>query len=350
LGVSIAIENLTVEYAGHVVLDSLSLNISDGCFFTLLGPSGCGKTTLLRTIAGFLQARHGKILFAERDVTHLPPHKRDIGMVFQDYALFPNRTVFENVAYGLRARKINEPEIKKRVSEALERVGLVSFSGRLPAALSGGQRQRVALARALVIKPQVLLMDEPLSNLDAKLRVQIRDTIRDLQREAGITTVFVTHDQEEALALSDQIGVMDRGRLRQIGAPGEIYRTPQSGYVADFVGGANILPLLDLPLENVAAFPFGLLHITKPQHALTSAVVAIRPEDIHFIAEKREVNHFTARVLSRSFLGDKTAYRLTLEGNVTIIAHRSSEQNEGLEPGTECFISIDQKRALMVEP
>lgn len=346
---SITIHQLTVEYGGNVVLDRLSLIIENGSFFTLLGPSGCGKTTLLRTIAGFLFARDGRIAFSGRDVTDLPPHKRDIGMVFQDYALFPNRTVFENVAYGLRARKVSESDIKRRVAEALERVGLAQFAGRLPAALSGGQRQRVALARALVIKPQVLLMDEPLSNLDAKLRVQIRDTIRDLQRESGITTVFVTHDQEEALALSDQIGVMDRGRLRQIGSPGSIYRHPQSGYVADFVGGANILPVSAIEPDNSIAFPFGRMLVTRQTNA-KEAVVAIRPEDIIFVGTESENNVFRAQIMSRSFLGQKTAYRLTMEGGTTLLLHRTAEQDEGLVPGASCLIAIDPRRALMVEP
>lgn len=347
---SISIEKLTVEYAGHVVLDQLSLKIENGSFFTLLGPSGCGKTTLLRTIAGFLEARHGRIRFGRNDVTNLPPHKRDIGMVFQDYALFPNRSVFENVAYGLRARKVGESDIKRRVGEALERVGLANFAERLPAALSGGQRQRVALARALVIKPQVLLMDEPLSNLDAKLRIQIRDTIRDLQRESGITTVFVTHDQEEALALSDQIGVMDRGRLRQIGAPGDIYRQPQSGYVADFVGGANILHVAEHAQNNAISFPFGTLQIAKPLIDVHEAVVAIRPEDIVFVQDQNGMNRFKATILSRSFLGEKTAYRIRLAGDVTLLAHRTGEQDEGLKPGSPCMIAIDPQRALVVEP
>ncbi len=346
---SIAIDQLTVEYAGNVVLDRLSLTIENGSFFTLLGPSGCGKTTLLRTIAGFLFAREGRIAFSGRDVTDLPPHKRDIGMVFQDYALFPNRTVFENVAYGLRARKVSESDIKRRVGEALDRVGLAQFAGRLPAALSGGQRQRVALARALVIKPQVLLMDEPLSNLDAKLRVQIRDMIRDLQRESGITTVFVTHDQEEALALSDQIGVMDRGRLRQIGSPGAIYRHPQSGYVADFVGGANILPVSERASDTSVVFPFGRMAVTRQTDA-QDAIVAIRPEDIVFVAAHHENNVFPAQIISRSFLGEKTAYRLAMAGGITLLLHRTAEQDEGLAPGASCFIAIDPQRALMVEP
>lgn len=347
---SIAVENLTVEYGGNAVLDGLSLTIENGQFFTLLGPSGCGKTTLLRTIAGFLPALKGQIRFGSRDVTHVPAHQRDIGMVFQDYALFPNRTVFENVAYGLRARKIGESEIKTRVGDALARVGLSSFSARLPAALSGGQRQRVALARALVIKPQVLLMDEPLSNLDAKLRVQIRETIRSLQQESGITTVFVTHDQEEALALSDRIGVMDRGRLRQVGTPQQIYREPASGYVADFVGGANLLPVPEHAAGDTLTFPFGNLMIAS--HALISApaVIAIRPEDIVLGPVAQRENVFQGTLLARSFLGDKTAYRLALKGGATLLIHRRGDDGDHLKPGDACSIQIPRSSARMIEP
>lgn len=346
---SISVENLTVDYGGNTVLNGLSLTIANGEFFTLLGPSGCGKTTLLRTIAGFLPAANGRILFGDRDVTHLPAHQRDIGMVFQDYALFPNRTVFENVAYGLRARKINEHEIKIRVGEALERVGLSAFFARLPAALSGGQRQRVALARALVIKPQVLLMDEPLSNLDAKLRVQIRETIRALQQESGITTVFVTHDQEEALALSDQIGVMDRGRLRQVGTPQDIYRRPASGYVADFVGGANLLPVPEGATGAPILFPFGALTLASPTALKGPAVIAIRPEDIVIGSLATRTNVFNGRVVARSFLGEKTAYRVALEGNVTLLVHSNGEDQE-LPIGAACSVHIPAACARMIEP
>lgn len=239
----IHIDQLSVAYDGSLVIDQLSLTIERGTFFTLLGPSGCGKTTLLRTIAGFVPARAGRIQFGAQDVTAMPAHQRNIGMVFQDYALFPDKTVFDNVAYGLRARKQDPTTIQHKVGAALERVGLSGLAQRHPAALSGGQRQRVALARALVIEPQVLLMDEPLSNLDAKLRVQVRQTIAELQAEAGITTVFVTHDQDEALALSHRIGVMKQGRLEQVGTPEQIYRQPVSSYVADFVGAANVVPV-----------------------------------------------------------------------------------------------------------
>jgi iron(III) transport system ATP-binding protein len=239
---AIGIDGLAVTYGPTRVIEDLSLTIGDGQFFTLLGPSGCGKTTLLRALAGFLPVAAGRILFGTKDVSRVPAHQRDIGMVFQDYALFPDKTVFDNVAYGLRARRMPETEIKAQVGEHLERVGLSAFPNRRPAELSGGQRQRVALARALVIRPTLLLMDEPLSNLDAKLRVQVRETISDLQREAGITTVFVTHDQEEALAMSDVIGLMKRGKLEQVGTPSDIYRHPVSSYVADFVGGQTFCP------------------------------------------------------------------------------------------------------------
>ena len=345
---SISVENLTVDYGGNTVLDGLSLNIANGEFFTLLGPSGCGKTTLLRTIAGFLPALKGQIRFGARDVTHLPAYQRDIGMVFQDYALFPNRTVFENVAYGLRARKISERDITLRVGDALERVGLSAFHARLPAALSGGQRQRVALARALVIKPQVLLMDEPLSNLDAKLRVQIRETIRTLQQESGITTVFVTHDQEEALALSDQIGVMDRGRLRQVGTPQEIYRHPASGYVADFVGGANLLPVPDHATGAAVVFPFGSLALAAMPVLQGPAVIAIRPEDIVIGAEPTGTNVFKGKIVARSFLGDKTAYRVALEGDFQLLVHRHGDETEW-PIGANCSIHIPAICARMVE-
>ena len=216
---SISIENLRKEFGGNAVLQNLSLHIPDGAFFTLLGPSGCGKTTLLRCIAGFHESDGGRILFDQDEMTHVPTHHRDIGMVFQDYALFPDKSAFENVAYGLRARKVARAEINTRAKEALESVGLAHLADRYPAQMSGGQRQRVALARALVIRPRVLLMDEPLSNLDAKMRMQMRDIILDLVQEARITTVFVTHDQEEALAMSDKIALMDKGCIAQLGTP-----------------------------------------------------------------------------------------------------------------------------------
>ena len=236
---SITVDGIVKTFGGQQVLRDLSLHIPDGAFYTLLGPSGCGKTTLLRCIAGFHAPDGGRLLFDQDDVTRVSAHRRDIGMVFQDYALFPDKSAFDNVAWpaGAGARA----EITRRANEALDKVGLLALAQRYPAQMSGGQRQRVA--RALVIRPRVLLMDEPLSNLDAKMRLQMRDVILDLVREAGITTVFVTHDQEEALAMSDRIAIMDHGRIAQLGTPEELYGTPVNAYVADFIGSANVIPV-----------------------------------------------------------------------------------------------------------
>ena len=237
----IRFERVTQRYDGQPLFSGLDLEVPSGQFFTLLGPSGCGKTTLLRMLAGFVIPDAGRIWFGDRDVTALPVHKRGVGMVFQDYALFPDRSALANVMYGLEARDIAAAEAKKRAMAMLERVGLADLAERSPAKLSGGQRQRVAMARALVIEPQLLLLDEPLAALDVKLRVELRAMVRELQLESKVTTVFVTHDQEEALALSDLVAVMDRGKIVQMGAPAEVYARPANAYTADFVGSANIL-------------------------------------------------------------------------------------------------------------
>ncbi|HET7729769.1 MAG TPA: ABC transporter ATP-binding protein [Usitatibacter sp.] len=241
----IRFERVTQRYDGAALFTDLDLEIPSGRFFTLLGPSGCGKTTLLRMLAGFVVPDAGRVWFGERDVTALPVHKRGVGMVFQDYALFPDRSALANVTYGLEARGVAARQARTRGLAMLERVGLGALAERSPATLSGGQRQRVAMARALVIGPELLLLDEPLAALDVKLRVELRAMVRELQLESGITTVFVTHDQEEALALSDMVAVMDRGRIVQIGSPQEIYARPVNGYAADFLGSANLVPVGD---------------------------------------------------------------------------------------------------------
>jgi iron(III) transport system ATP-binding protein len=238
---AIALQALRKEYAGPVAIPDLNLEIADGEFFTLLGPSGCGKTTLLRMIAGFNSIEAGTISFDGTVINDRPASERNIGMVFQNYALFPQMTAAKNVGFGLQTRKIARAEAEKRVSEALEAVRMAHLGDRLPGQMSGGQQQRVALARALVIQPALLLMDEPLSNLDAKLRVEMRDTIRQAQRDAGITTVYVTHDQEEAMAVSDRIAVMNLGVVQQVGTPAEIYRRPANRFVAEFIGKTNLL-------------------------------------------------------------------------------------------------------------
>lgn len=238
----IRFERVTQAYDGQPLFAGLDLEIPAGSFFTLLGPSGCGKTTLLRMAAGFVVPDSGRVWFGDRDVTALPVHKRGVGMVFQDYALFPDRSALANVMYGLDARGVPAKDARMRATAMLDRVGLGAFAERSPAKLSGGQRQRVAMARALVIQPELLLLDEPLAALDVKLRVELRAMVRELQLESKVTTVFVTHDQEEALALSDVVAVMDRGRIVQMGPPAEIYARPANGYAADFLGSANLVP------------------------------------------------------------------------------------------------------------
>ena len=247
----IRFDRVTQRYDGAALFTDLDLEIPSGRFFTLLGPSGCGKTTLLRLLAGFVVPDAGRVWFGDRDVTQMPVHKRGVGMVFQDYALFPDRSSLANVMYGLQARGIAVADAKARAMAMLERVGLGAMADRSPATLSGGQRQRVAMARALVIEPQLLLLDEPLAALDVKLRVELRAMVRELQLESKVTTVFVTHDQEEALALSDIVAVMDRGRIVQMGVPAEIYAKPANGYAADFLGSANLIPAGDGKLRVV---------------------------------------------------------------------------------------------------
>ncbi|EJM97730.1 ABC transporter ATP-binding protein [Herbaspirillum sp. YR522] len=238
---AIDIHGVTRRFGALQALDGVDLAIAQGEFFSLLGPSGCGKTTLLNIVAGFLEPTSGRVVIGGRDITRLPPHQRDIGMVFQSYALFPHLNVFDNVAYGLRVRRQKGSEIAARVDEMLALVRLSELAQRMPHQLSGGQQQRVAIARALAIRPQVLLLDEPLSNLDAKLRRDMQAELRRLQRDVGITTVMVTHDQQEALGLSDRIGILGGGHLQQVGTPLQLYREPANRFVGEFVGQANLI-------------------------------------------------------------------------------------------------------------
>jgi iron(III) transport system ATP-binding protein len=244
----IVISGASRSFGSVRAVDHVDLDVGEGEFFTLLGPSGCGKTTLLRMIAGFCELDEGEIRFGDRRIDQLPAHLRDIGMVFQNYAVFPNLTVAGNVAYGLRARQVPAAETAKRVEDALRLVQLGGLGERWPHQLSGGQLQRVAIARALVIRPQVLLFDEPLSNLDARLRVSMRGEIRELQKSLGITALYVTHDQEEAMSVSDRIALMNAGKLEQVGRPADIYRQPTSRFAAEFMGTANVFPAQALGL------------------------------------------------------------------------------------------------------
>jgi iron(III) transport system ATP-binding protein len=252
--IAITIENLVKNFGDTVALDGVSLRIEPGELFFLLGPSGCGKTTLLRNIAGFYIPESGRIFFGEEDVTRVPPHKRNTGMMFQSYALWPHMTVAKNVAFGLQERRVRAAEIKERVEAALGSVQMLPYADRKIAQLSGGQQQRVALARALVIRPRCLLLDEPLSNLDAKLRLEMRAEIRRVCKEFGLTAIYVTHDQKEALSISDRMAILEGGRIAQTGTPEDVYRKPRTKIVADFIGETNFL--------------FGKIHSTSPGHAV----------------------------------------------------------------------------------
>jgi ABC-type Fe3+/spermidine/putrescine transport system ATPase subunit len=285
---AIKLQQVTKTFDGKVVaVDGVTLDIKAGEFFSLLGPSGCGKTTSLRMIAGFEMPDAGRVHVGGQDITDVPVHRRDMGMVFQSYALFPHRTVAENVAFGLRMRDVPKSEIAKRVAAALAQVALTGFEERRPSQLSGGQQQRVALARALVIEPRVLLCDEPLGALDRKLRQQMQFELKELQRRLGVTLVFVTHDQEEALAMSDRIAVMNKGRVEQVGAPTEIYERPRTRFVADFIGEINLLD--DAPRPG-----------------------ALRPEKIRLVpaAEAR----LKGTIETANFLGGATLYRVNTGG------------------------------------
>lgn len=308
---SVSIRNVVKEYGNFRAVNGVSLEVNAGEFFTLLGPSGCGKTTLLRMIAGFNSIEEGEIYFGDKLINNVPAHKRDIGMVFQNYAIFPHMSVGDNVAYGLKERKVNKKNRDVRVRAALQQVQIEDLIKRMPNALSGGQQQRVALARAFVIEPNILLMDEPLSNLDAKLRVQMRSMIKQLQTELGITTIYVTHDQEEALAISDRIAVMKNGVVMQVGRPEEIYRKPENLFVANFIGNTNQLPGRIVSAgENKGLLKIdgGVeIPVTLKENFEGAVTVAIRPEHIRFGDQGVE-----GTVMSATFLGDFIAYEIEL--------------------------------------
>jgi len=280
----IELKNITVAFDGEKILDDLSLSIRDGEFVTLLGSSGCGKTTTLRIIAGFLEPDAGEVFFDSQNMNGVPAHKREVNTIFQRYALFPNYNVFENIAYGLRVRHVPEAEIKERVSEMLTLVNLEGFEKRNISKLSGGQQQRVAIARALILKPKVLLLDEPLAALDLKLRKDMQNELKNIQKALGITFIFVTHDQEEALSMSDTVVVMNEGKIQQIGSPIDIYNEPENAFVADFIGESNIL-------DGVMKEDYRVSFSGKEFRCLDTGFdknepvdVVVRPEDVDIVA------------------------------------------------------------------
>lgn len=321
----ISLKNITVSFNGNVVLKNFNLDIKNRDFVTLLGSSGCGKTTILRIIAGFVQPDSGSIFFAGKDVTKMPAHKREVNTIFQNYALFPHLNVYENIAFGMRIQKKSEDEIKNKVQEMLKMVSLSGFEKRNIANLSGGQQQRVAIARALVNNPKVLLLDEPLGALDLKLRKDMQAELKKIQQKMGITFIFVTHDQEEALSMSDTVIVMDNGNIQQIGSPQDIYNEPQNAFVADFIGESNIIDgmMIDDYLVEFAGRKFKCLDSGFAKNEKVDVV--IRPEDIEVTSP--ENGHISGTVTSVTFIGVHYEIIVDIDGFKWMIQSTDSQKS-----------------------
>jgi len=337
-GVEVQLDGLSKRYGPVVALDGLELTIAAGELVALLGPSGCGKTTTLRLLAGLEDADAGRIAVAGRDITHVRASKRDMGMVFQAYSLFPHMTVQQNVAFGLRLRRVAPAERDRRAIEMLELVGLSTQAGRYPHQISGGQQQRVALARALAIEPQVLLLDEPLSALDAKVRAQLRDQIRRIQLEVGITTLFVTHDQEEALAIADRVGVMLEGRIEQLAPPTEVYSRPATAFGAEFVGLTNRLAgTVSGAVVTVRGRDLPLVDLSTPAGPVTALV---RPEAVTLASDTSGASGpLTGTVIATTFLGATS--RITVDlGDATILAQLPTSDATALPAGSRVTLAI----------
>ena len=334
--VAVKLKNITKRFGDVVAVERVNLEVEKGELFFLLGPSGCGKSTMLRAIAGFNDPEEGTIQFDDIDITRVPSHKRNTGMVFQNYALWPHMSVYDNVAYGLDIRKISATEKEKRVKEALAMVRMEAYSQRRPNQLSGGQQQRIALARALVIEPNVILLDEPLSNLDAKLRLEMRDEIRRIHRDTGITTIYVTHDQKEALSMADRMAVMNEGRVEQVGTPRDVYCHPTSPFVAGFIGETNFIN------GNAGSGGNDFLRITTPVGELLSnppeaiqvgksVQCSIRPEALQLVRGEppKDVGIITAKVEALTYLGEVEQYDLVTSDGSKL---RAVELNPGEPP------------------
>jgi len=307
------------------ILKGLNLDVEKGELVSLLGPSGCGKTTTLRVVGGFVEARNGKFLLDGKDLTSLPVHKRNFGFVFQSYALFPHLNVYENIAFGLKLRKTNPIDMNEKVKKILEICGLTEFSGRFPKEMSGGQRQRVALARALVIEPELLLLDEPLSNLDAKLRISMRVEIKRLQKQLGITTLFVTHDQEECFSISDKVAVMNNGVIEQYDSPETIYQKPKTEFVARFIGFENFLQIERTGEKQYKTVNGDAFYVNQEQE-LKECIGTIRPEDIEIAQEGQKTNVLEGIVGVRTFLGKNYQYEVASKSGNFLVNMRAEQQ------------------------
>lgn len=340
----VKIQGLTKTYGAFQAVSNMTLDVHEGEFLIFLGPSGCGKTTTLRMLAGFIEPDAGTMRLGNRDITYEPPHRRNIGLVFQNYALFPHLSIFENVAFGLRRRKIAEPELKSRVQHALELVDLAHLMDRLPKQLSGGQQQRVAIARAIAIRPDMLLLDEPLSNLDARLRLQVRDELRSLQKSLGITTIMVTHDQEEAMSVGDRLVLMRSGVIEQIGSAEQLYKQPANRFVADFIGRANFLTGIATDTGNFTTS--GGVRFHTAQGSRTATEVLIRPEALRLsnTPMPSAQNNQTATIKKHIFLGGMVEIDLALSDGQHLTAVTSpreiNEAGISLIPENSISISI----------
>ena len=349
----VRLENITKRFGNVTAVENLSIQVKEGDFFSFLGPSGCGKTTALRLIAGFESLTSGSIYLQENDITAVPPNNRDTGMVFQGYALFPHKTVAENVGFGLKMQGVKKNEREKQVSEMLEVVDLPGLESRSPQELSGGQQQRVALARALVIEPSVLLLDEPLSNLDLKLREQMRIELKRIHRELNITTIYVTHDQEEALSMSDRILVMNQGNAQQVGSPAEIYEQPNNRFVADFIGKANLIKadVSSIRNGNLTLSPHSN-HYPKVDVSENGFVASgisvgepitlnIRPENIEIEKHSPELSGTVdGHIREKTFLGKDTTYIIDVGDKEKLNVNTSgSRMHKDLEVGDKVILS-----------
>ncbi|MBQ6126385.1 MAG: ABC transporter ATP-binding protein [Erysipelotrichaceae bacterium] len=348
MSVNIVVKDAVKKYGDNTIISDLSLNIKEGEFFTLLGPSGCGKTTLLRMIAGFNSIEGGDFYFNDTRINDMDPAKRNIGMVFQNYAIFPNMTVEKNVAFGLKNRKLPKEEIKEKTDQFLKLMKIEEYRDRMPERLSGGQQQRVALARALAITPDVLLMDEPLSNLDAKLRVEMRTVIKEIQNTIGITTVYVTHDQEEAMAVSDRIAVMNGGVIQQIGTPQNLYQRPANLFVATFIGHTNVIDG-EIKMEGKDAyllFPDGyrvkLNTIKEEEKKDQKAKCSIRPEELYIDKNSKEGLH--AVVDDAVFLGLNTHYFVHFDNGDKVEIVQESQIDSIIPKGSDVYLSVKTEK------
>ncbi|MBI1928216.1 ABC transporter ATP-binding protein [Candidatus Poribacteria bacterium] len=329
-----------------VAVDDVSFTVEKGQLVTLLGPSGCGKTTALKMIGGFEIPTSGEIYFDDVPMDNTPPNKRKASMVFQNYALFPHMTVFKNIAYGLTVQKMPKAQIIEKVKGMMARMGLEGLENRVPAELSGGQQQRVALARALITEPKVLLLDEPLSNLDAKLRVQTRMEIREKQRELGITAIYVTHDQEEAMSISDRVIVMNRGRIEQIGAPEEIYTRPQTRFVADFIGKANFIEAEVREIKGAVAVVSALgstlnVHSFSGISAGDDGALVVRPEAIELVSY--EARKYQGVIRYATYLGAKITYQVDIDGHILTVDVTNPQQKSVFSVGRKVGVNLQEE-------